>query len=258
MIFLRLFTGLFLCLFLLQTGPVFAAESTDAQCVTAVYDAIAHEERLYRSVLYGQKQSGELPSGAVRYDKEFDTWMKIGNNAWQSPQNEGLTWSDVLMDEQADVPARRGLFEVRKTPSSDLLPHLTQAMRALQCRMQSVCERAGGSVMRKEGGSFTVQPEGCISFTVTTIPGCIGQPSLAQSYVGTCDSAVITTLEREAKLLQLAVAYDSAYRTLLQFAGTFEGFMNDFRFPLLQPLWQTARMLGTFDHLPCFSAQCDE
>ncbi len=254
----RALTGLTATVLLLQPLSVFAADSLKSGCLTQAYDAIAHEERVYRSVLFGQKKSADLPEGSVRFDTEFDTWMKTGTNAWQSPENESLTWSDTLMDMQADAPARRGLFEIRKTPTSDLLPLLTQSLRALQCRMRSVCDVMHASVNAKPDAPITVKPDGCIAFTYTPFPACAQGPTLAEVQAGACDSAVITTMEREARLLRLAVAYDSAYRSLLQFSGNFEGFMNDFRFPLLQPLWQTARMLGAFDNLPCFLSQCDE
>lgn len=234
-------------------------------CLEQMYDRMAHEERLYRSVLFGQKESADLPQGSVRYSKEFDTWLKTGDGQWRSidPGYTGTTWSDSLMDDQADVPARRGIFEVRKTPTSDLIPPLLQSMRALQCRLRAVCDlaRMSQQEMEKPEGqrreSLSVQPDGCLEFDLPVMTACAAE-NITQIGPGTCDAAVEAVLDREEKLLHMTIAYDSAYRTLAQFAGIFEGFLNDFRFPLLQPLWQMVRAVGSIDGLPCFNGQCDE
>lgn len=75
---------------------------------------------------------------------------------------------------------------------------------------------------------------------------------------GGCTTQVQLILARETKMLELLFAYDASYRSLMQLAGTFEGFLSDFRFPLLQPLWQMVRTLGQLDNLPCFLAECNE
>jgi len=242
----------------LPAVPARAQDSVESSCLPHVYDRIAHEERFFRSVLYGQKKSEDLPEGSVQFDSEFDTWIKVEENEWRSLDNEGLTWSDTLMDNEADAPPRRGLFETRKTPTSDLIPPILQSMRALQCRMLAVCAAAKASGSAEEGDEIKVKPDGCIEFTFTAFPGCIGDKNITTTRLNVCDSAVKSVMEREARLIQLVISYDAAYRTILQFAGTFEGFLDDFRFPLLQPLWQSVRALGQLDGLPCFLSQCDE
>lgn len=234
-------------------------------CLEQVYGRMAHEERLFRSVLFGQEKSEDLPEGSVRFNDEYATWLKTGENQWRSldPGYEGTTWSDALMDEQADVQARRGIFETKKTPTSDLIPSMLQSMRALQCRLRAVCAgmRASQQEMEKpedeRADTVSVQPDGCLEFELPVMTSCQAG-NVAQLGPGTCDSAVEAIMERESKLLHMTVAYDAAYRTLAQFAGIFEGFLNDFRFPLLQPLWQMIRALGSLDGLPCFNGQCDE
>jgi hypothetical protein len=245
-----------LLLSLLIAGvPAYAQDNVTAQCLGQVYDRIAHEERVYRSVLFGQKKSADLPQGSVRFDKTFKTWLKTGDGQWRTPAGQD-TASDSTMDSQADVPRRRGIFEIRKTPTSNLIPPLLQSMRALQCRLRSACQAAR---MSQSVTSETVkaQIDGCLQFEFPTFTACKGN-SITSIGLGSCDGAVEGVLAREEKLLELIVAYDGAYRTLMQFAGTFEGFMVDFRFPLLEPLWQTVRTLGAFDKLPCFLAQCDQ
>lgn len=235
-----------------------AQDIVRSACITDVYEHISREERMYRSVVLGQKKSADLPIGSVRIDEDFDTWIKTANNAWRSLDHDGLTWSNTLMDEQADVPDRRGLLEIRKTPTSDLIPALAQSVRALQCRLRSVCMAAQDSVGLGEDASLKVQPTGCIEFEFKAFDGCREQSTIADTLANVCDTAIDATLERERKFLELLVTYDAAYRSLMQFSGMFEGFMDDFRFPLLEPLWQAVRALGALDGLPCFSAQCDE
>lgn len=260
MIIHRLFAGLVL-IALAIPSMVYAQENVSGQCTEQVYQRLGHEDRYFRSVVFGQKKAADLPTGSVRYDKEFDTWIKKGSNQWRtvSEGNEGLTWSDTLMDEQGDVAARNGLVEWRKTPTSDLIPAMVQSFRALQCRLRAVCLAAAASQQANvdEEDTVKIQPEGCLEFEMQTLTACT-TPNIGQVGAGTCDQVTEAILAREEKMLQLVVTYDAAYRTLLQFAGTFEGFMDDFRFPLLDPLWQMVRTMGALDNLPCFTAQCNE
>jgi hypothetical protein len=224
-----------------------------------VYNALGHEDRIFRSVIFGQQKSKDLPAGSVRYDKEYDTWIKKSPNEWRSVNegNEGLTWSDFLMDEQGDTPARRGIVEWRKTPTSDLIPSMVQSFRALQCKLQAVCLASTASQSAGDKETVKVQPDGCLEFEIKTMTAC-QTPNFGQAGAGSCNTVSDAILAREEKMLQLIVSYDAAYRTLLQFSGTFEGFLADFRFPLLDPIWQMVRTMGALDNLSCFLAQCNE
>lgn len=266
----QLFIGLLLLTSLSTSlAPAASAQNVvTASCLTQMYDRMAHEERLFRSVLFGQKESADLPPGSVRFSDEEDvyaTWLKTDTNQWRSldPGYEGTTWSDALMDEEADVPARRGIFETRTTPTSDMIPSLLQSMRALQCRLRAVCDAARLSQAEMDKPEedrmdpLLVQPDGCLEFELPLMEACTAN-DITEIGPGTCDSAIQAILEREEKLLHMTVAYDAAYRTLAQFAGIFEGFLDEFRFPLLEPLWQMVRALGSLDGLPCFTGQCDE
>ncbi|HVW66993.1 MAG TPA: hypothetical protein VHA78_04680 [Candidatus Peribacteraceae bacterium] len=257
----RLITAGLLCSLLTTFAPPVSAQNiTTVSCTAQTYDAMAHEQRLYRSVLFGQKQSGDLPVGSVRYDSDGNAWIKKGANSWQTLASgyTGTTWSDILMDQQSDVPARRGIFETRKTLTSDLIPPLTQAFRAFGCRLRAVC---GTEMASQQSDDQTtqvqVQPVGCIEFTEQVLPACRGAQQGSVS-VDSCENSVNAILDHERALLTLTIAYDSAYRTLLQFEGVFAGFLTDFQFPLLQPLWQTVRAVGAFSKLPCFLGQCDQ
>jgi len=254
-------TAGFLLLLTILPSAAFAAENVNDSCLEQIYNQMAHEERMYRSVLFGQKKSEDLPSGSVRFDKESNTWLKTEDNTWKSldPGFEGTTWSDTLMNDQADIEVRRGIFEIRKTPTSDLIPPLVQSLRALQCRLRAVCQLAADSQSVEEGNTdpLKINTDGCKEFEMKPLSACTAT-TIAGVGPGTCSTAVIAVMEREQKLLQMVVAYDAAYRTLAQFSGIFEGFLADFRFPLLQPLWQMIRTLGALDNLPCFNGQCDE
>ncbi len=242
--------------------PVALAQYVDtAECLQQTYDLLAHEKRVYRSVLFGQKKSKDLPIGSVRYDKDGNSWMKKATNSWRSLDEsvKSRTWSDGLMDSESDVPLRRGIFEIRKTPTSDLIPAITQAFRAYQCRLAAACATALDSQKKESEGKTTidVQPEGCIEFQEPVLTSC-KENSQATLGSDTCPEIVAGMLDQEQRTLVLLVAYDASYRTLLQFEGVFEGFLQDFRFPLIEPLWQTVRAVGGLTRIPCFIGQCDE
>jgi hypothetical protein len=236
------------------------AAAEPVTCAQTVYTQLGREERLYRSVIFGLAAPSEMPVDTVLTDKEGDRWMKTGNNEWRSVDdgNEGLTWSDMLMEEQSDVRPRRGILETRQALSSELIPSVLQAVRASRCRMNAVCDAAlKAPKTPADEETVTVQPHGCIEFELDVPDACrvTERTSFDQ---GDCSRQAAAVMEREEKMLELIFAYDASYRTLMQFAGTFEGFLSDFRFPLLQPLWQMVRTLGQFDNLPCFLAECNE
>ncbi len=258
----RLLAAGLLCTLLLQAASVAsvrAQESGTAACFGDISRLMDREQRLYRSVLFGQKAAADLPVGATRVDREFHVWMKTGGTAWRSLAEgyAGTTWSNLLMDERADVPVRRGLLEQRQTPTSDLLPPLLQSVRALQCRLRAVCALSRLPAPDDAAVPVVVEVPGCVPQSFTPLRSCTPATVVDLSF-GDCDAAAVSVVEREMQLLRLLVAYDAAHRSLLQFAGGFEGFLADVRLPLLQPLWQAVRVLGSLDGLPCFLSQCDE
>jgi hypothetical protein len=251
-----------LCLMIFSTlAPAAFAQYVDTpECLEQTFDALAHEKRLERSVLFGQKKSEDLPIGSVRHDKEGNTWLKKKTNEWRSLDEgfTGTTWSDTLMNQQADVKPRRGILEIRKSPASDLIPEITQTFRAYQCRLNAVCMAALRS-QTADSGDVTVEvtPDGCIELEMNILTKC--KNNLQESAGSqTCPDIVRGMLDEESQLLILLTAYDASYRSLLQFEGAFEGFLDDFRFPLIEPLWQMVRVIGGFARLPCFLSQCDE
>lgn len=260
MTFLRLTPALLIASLLLVRAPAARAQDVvSASCTTQIYAAMATEQRVFRAVLYGQTKAEDEEIGNVRYDKDGNPWMKTGDGEWRSLAAgfEDTTWGDTLMDEQGAAPVRRGIFERKEAITSDFLPEVIQSVRALQCRLKAQCDRARQSV-GFTGATLTLQPDGCIAMEYRAFPACAEKLDVAEATVTACDQAVITLLERETKQLEMQIAYDAAYRTLLQFAGQLEGFIEDFRLPLLQPLWQAVDALSAFNGVTCFLAQCDE
>lgn len=249
--------GCLLASVFLSAIPADAQESITPSCVEQKNNRIAHEQRMYRSVIYGQKKSKDLPLGSVRFDTEFDTWIKKGESTWRSLSegNEGLTWSDTVMDREADVFDRRGLLETRKALTSELIPPIVQSMRALRCRMEAVCMAA--SQGKGDTSAVKVTPDGCEEIELPRFDAC-SPTNIPETGPGSCSEAINAVLKHEMAMTQLAVAYDAAYRSLMQFSGNFDQFLSDFRFPLIQPLWQMVRTLGVLDNLPCFTSQCNE
>lgn len=228
-------------------------------CTDQTAAAFAREQRLYRSVVYGSKKAADLPVGSMLYDKQGNAFLKKGANAWAG--SGASVRGDSAMDAAKDTPTRRGLLETRRSQTSDLIPALTQSLRAFQCRLQAVCAVGEWSqTAPKDNETLTVQPDGCIELTMPVIDGCRITEDIAPSFmaVGVCDQAAQAVFDREKNTLDLSVAYDASYRSVAQFAGMFDGFLKEFRFPLLTPLWQTVRVLGGLKNIPCFLAQCDQ
>lgn len=228
-------------------------------CVNQTYDALAHEKRVYRSILFGQKSASELPTGSVRYDTQGRAWLKKANNSWNSVSaNASQTISDRAMDDSSDVPLRYGIFETRKTPTSDLIPAVTQAFRAYQCRLFAVCASALASQSVTDNSrTLTVQPDGCVELTQPVFTACKDNTQATASTTA-CTDVVTAMLEEEQQQLLLLITYDASVRSLYQFAGIFDGFLKDVRFPLIEPLWQAVRAIGSLDNIPCFIGQCDQ
>ncbi len=242
-------------------SPVAFAQNVNTQsCLTETYNALSHEKRVYRSVLFGQKKAEDLPLGSVQFDTRGFTWIKKATNQWRTltPSSIGVGWGDFNMNKFNDVPPRRGLMETKKAPTSDLIPAITQAFRAYQCRLYAVCGSALQSQNSATGTTvLPIEVPGCISLDVPVLSSCRNNTQFTVG-TNTCLDVVNGMLNQEEQSLILLVTYDAAYRSLLQFTGVFEGFLDDFRFPLLEPLWQTVRAIGGLAHIPCFIGQCDE
>lgn len=254
------------------------ASPSASACLENLYDAFGREQRLERAVLFGKPNPDDAANLSVFYDNDGNAWVKTGRNTWKSPADgyEGTTWSDIQMKNQSekdtqceaqdrDMQAacvktpRRGIFEIRKTPTSDLIEPIVQSVRALQCRLRAVCELASQSPGKNENEILTIKVDGCMPMTFAVMNGCRElSPTVLETLPGMCQRARQQLVEREMQLLMLTVSYDANYRGLAQFAGMFQEFLTQFRFPLIEPIWQMVRTLGQLKGIPCFSAECNE
>lgn len=270
-------TGVLLALFLLPmlTHAQGAIDpSNTSGCLQDLYTAFGREHRLSRAVIYGLPALEASPVSTVVYDAQGESWIKTGKNQWRTidgttargdRQMQDNLEKDLLCTDNDELAAscvtlpRRGILETRKTPTSDLIQPLTQSIRALQCRLRAVCVVASSSPGTEAGDNITVELDGCMPMTYPVMEGCREvSPNLFETIPGSCESAREALIEREMQLLTLTASYDSSYRSLAQFAGIFQEFLAQFRFPLLEPLWQTVRMMGGFQDIPCFTASCSE
>ena len=83
----------------------------------------------------------------------------------------------------------------------------------------------------------------------------VNDAHIAETY---CYNAAEEILEHEREMLKLLVEYDAAYRSVLQFAGIFDEFLQEYRWTLIGHIRQAASMIGWLDNIPCFLSSCDE
>lgn len=264
-----------LLLALLAPGFASAADLAVPSCIGEIYGALAKEQRMYRSVVYGAKDAQFLPVNSFLYDKEGKAWLKTKADEWKEIEDdsdasssqgaiqsggEGQTRDNGEMDREKDTPSRRGLLEAKRTATSDIIPGITQSLRAFECRLRAICELSSASQAGGDEESLTVQPDGCIEMKLPPLRACSVADGISPAFIdpSLCDEAVEAIFLQETNILSLSIAYDASYRTIAQFTGMFEGFLSDFRFPLLNPLWQTVRTLGGLKNIPCFLSQCEE
>lgn len=161
----------------------------------------------------------------------------------------------------------QGIFETKGRLTSELVPPLVQSYRTLRCKLVAVCEVLSSS-LQAQTGTMTVHTLGCEPITLPRYPECIlavddlSTPvSASLSDVTTlkteCATLVTQTLASERSALRLAVAYDSGYRAMLQFAGMMEWMLHDLSTTAIAPVRDMVNMLGRLHQIPCFIGQCD-
>ena len=250
-------------IFLMSTPlPLRAEQQSPDACVAEVDRELAQEQRIYRGVLFGHTKAEKARPGDTRYDTKGNAWIKLrddGRMVWRSPAPnfKNMIWEDGRMNDWDEAEPRTGIFETKKALTSELIPPLTQSMRALRCRLAAVCE---ASVSKEE--TIMVQTPGCMELPVDPMPSCqfgdtakAGQVGIMRGY---CRQVADRLLDQESELLKLAVTYDASYRSTVQFAGNFDLFLKEFRVSLLTPIRQAVSLLGQLNRIPCFTSQCDE
>jgi hypothetical protein len=243
------------------------SEVSAAQCRATAEQEIAKEQRLYRSVVFGYAKAEAAKPGEVKFDQEGNAWIKTGENTWRSVAKglEETTWSDEQMRSKDELSERRGILDTRRLLTSDLVPYLTQAFRALQCRAEIICATVESSIGQesKQPQQITLLVPGCIKEERSTFPTCHLLGDKAEKaeegdVLNYCRLMSAQLLDREEDLLKLTVEYDAAYRSLLQISGMLDSFLEGFRWPIVNSLRKTVELVGSFQRIPCFAASCDE
>jgi len=300
-----------------------AQEASEDLCKRAAQGQLAKEQRLYRAVLFGEPSAVGAALGKVKFDKDGDAWIKVGNTAgaknWstlsgkgdqnqqktdteaaemfgshpsalaQAPMGTTLSdesgvlwiktkdgWAKALGSQtdnkmefneaeldgaSAEQKARRGIFDTQRTLTSELIPFLMSSMRAFQCRVQYICGTISSSI-DTEAQSVDLEIPGCFPEERPTVPACHfaieeRQESEAANVQKYCILIGDEMLRREADLLKFAVEYDAAYRTILQFAGSFDLSLQELKWPLTFTIRQATGIIGQYSRIPCFLGNCD-
>ena len=240
-----------------------ADEVVRPACGTKLLLEIANEQRFFRSVVYGLRPAADAEKNAIRSFADGTPWIKVDTNEWRTADAGTAVFTDFGMDTTAYPPPRKGLLELKKTPTSDLIPLLLQSTRAFRCRLQSICQLASASLLDSAPASIEVKVDGCETRTLPKYAMCAytqsGEPADQTELVPNfCDSNVEQVFEREQRLLAMTISYDASYRTLVQFAGMMQKTVRTLHEPSLNILARTVRTLKEFQSLPCYSGQCDE
>jgi hypothetical protein len=274
-----------------QGGEKTATAASVERCAAQINDRLAQQERLFMQNLFGRKRSADMPLNSTLYDEDGSPWIKTETNRWVRADGiaQGGTRTNADMDAKREwdgqnnsendpmpiLSERRssleGIFERKQSLTSQLIPDLLQSVRALQCRTALVCEAAQQSFQRGANAqdALTIETPGCLSMKMPTLDGCAFgnnekvdvKKNLVIGYDTTvitqCPSLATDVMERNAALLKIAVSYDAAYRTLLQFSGSLDQFLWSMRGSVLMPIEQTIPLLENLSRLPCFTAQCN-
>jgi hypothetical protein len=260
------------------------------QCLKDTDLSLAQQQRVERQNLFGRLDAAREPVGNTRYDRDGTPWIKTAAGTWRTDTEgyTGTTWSDAQMnrmtewegmnEEAAGDPSpRAGIFETKRALTSELIPPILQAERAFQCRVAAVCQAlrdARDGAKPGADGLLTVNVTGCMPLKMRALQTCnffgpekddpnAPLPQSAAVFddsvaLSDCDANADQMLARERELLKMAVSYDAAYRSLLQFSGNFDRYLGEFKGDLLGPIEQAMPLLSQLSRIPCFLSQCYE
>ena len=166
-----------------------------------------------------------------------------------------------------------GIFETRGRLTSELVDPLVESYRVFHCRSLEVCELVKQSIQNK-GGDASIHIIGCAPHTFPRINECFlpedtgstasssssanpGTIADVQALAELCGTITEATMAEERAALQLAVGYDSGYRSLLQIAGMMDWMLEGFSTEATRAVRDMVNMLGKLYQIPCFIGQCD-
>tara|TARA_Y100000310_G_scaffold286019_1_gene309854 strand:- start:204 stop:1040 length:837 start_codon:yes stop_codon:yes gene_type:complete len=265
--------SLTLALLLLFAPLTVRAQASPDNCRGRINKELAREQRLYRVYLFGKQKAEDAPINSVRYDRDGWTWLKANDSGtpWinSHQDNQSLKWSNSVMDEQdehSEILPIKGIFETKRVMTSELIPYVLQAIRSLECRSAALCDIS--TISETQNGEDpqeidSIQPVGCIEFKkLDTWPECHfdAPPRSVTDQVDTrnyCQEISMQLISREIAQTKLVIEYDAGFRTLLQFAGNFDIFLREMRWPLTGTLRQAAELIGQLGRIPCFLSSCD-
>ncbi len=154
-----------------------------------------------------------------------------------------------------------GIFETQGRLTSELVWPLVESYRVYRCENLFVCAAMSQSFQNVSTEELDLELLGCAPKKLVPYAECTfaGENSIqdATLMLDTCRQLVTETLAMERAVLKLAVAYDTGYRAMLQFAGMAEAMMRDFPARAFTPLRDMVSLLGTLHQIPCFLGQCD-
>ncbi|MBM3228142.1 hypothetical protein FJZ27_04790 [Candidatus Peribacteria bacterium] len=236
-------------------------------------------QREFRAALFGLTPAKDASLMEVRFATEDQSiWIKtkMGSGAtttapavegeWESvsPGYESTIWSDTTMGRFMDVTPRRGIFEVRRRLSTELVPHITQAYRSLECRLANLCQLLDASlnVSKRDPQDVTVKILGCNDVSTQTLPTChlpnkqstLPEKGDLRAY---CTAMTESLRTRESQVLRLVGEYDAGYRSGIQFSGIFRQFLGQMRGVITGSLRSATQMITSFSRIPCFIGACD-
>lgn len=235
------------------------------------------EQREFRATLFGLKRARDAGISEVRFATDKSIWVKtnigtgVGSSAtvdeWESVAKgyNATTWYDGLIDSMGDVKPRTGIFEARRRLSSELIPHITQAYRTFECRLDDLCRllELSDTVSEHDPQNITINTVGCNEVRTKTLSACHlptqNNPLTTQgNLLQYCQTMTQSMRIRETQVLKLVAEYDAGYRSILQLSGIFRAFLSEMRATILGSLRSGANLIATFSRIPCFLGSCDD
>ncbi|MFH0769769.1 MAG: hypothetical protein V1926_00135 [Candidatus Peregrinibacteria bacterium] len=244
-------------------------------CRAEIRKVLAREIRTYRGILFGRPAAEDAAIGEIRFDYLGQAWYKTHQNTWmKSDETDPDTMSNGSMDaasEQDSLPdrpalfPRKGILETKHVLTSDLLPLLLQSFRSLQCRMNMTCELARlshGLKATKPPSLVTLHTEGCIEAKWQSLAACqfaLKDETTDMTEISAwCQTTTQEVLAQEQEVLRFLTEYDASYRSLLQFAGIFDEFLEEYRWTVTGNIRSAASIIGWLGRTPCFLSSCEE
>lgn len=242
------------------------------ECTAVIHKEVGRLHRIFRAVVFGHRDALSAPVGYVTYEVDGSAWYKVSEIAWRSADKgfENTTHFNNTVDSRSEIAQalgnanRVGILETKNATTSELIPYIGTSMRALQCQLYQLCDRVHKSKpFTEEDAPQSIEAiyYGCVPIQTTSIAECHINTEESRVEASTiyhnCEDAVESILQHEAEVVNLAVQYDAAYRTLLQLSGSLDLFLQEIHWPISHTLRDTTDLITVLGRIPCFVASCD-